>query len=35
MAAFQRGQGWGEERADLLEKPEVKATKILAPVTEV
>lgn len=35
MVAFQRGQGWGEERADLLEKPEVKATKILASVTEV
>lgn len=34
MAAFQRGRDQGEERAELLEGPEVKATKILAMVTE-
>jgi hypothetical protein len=35
MAAFQRERDQGEERAELLEEPEVKATKILAMVTEV
>lgn len=35
MAAFQKERGKGEERTELLEEPEVKATKILAMVTEV